>query len=197
MSIVAGGIVPGFSDPVLHSQQVFRRVLEAMSQPGRPVGLDALPPKAPGLGPEATAVCLALADFETPVWLDRAAAAAYDHLAFHCGCPRADTPERALFAVIADPRRMPPFDVFANGSDERPEHGATLILVVDALSTGIGPVLRGPGIPDHTRLTVHGVSDDFWPQVQANHVLFPRGVDLVLTCPGQVAALPRSIRLED
>jgi alpha-D-ribose 1-methylphosphonate 5-triphosphate synthase subunit PhnI len=56
MSTVAGGIVPGFSDPVLHSQQVFRRVLEAMSHPGRPVSLDALPPKAPGLGAEALAV---------------------------------------------------------------------------------------------------------------------------------------------
>jgi alpha-D-ribose 1-methylphosphonate 5-triphosphate synthase subunit PhnH len=197
MAAVAGSIVPGFADPVLQAQQVFRRVLEAMSRPGRPVRLDPLPPQPPGISAEATAVCLALADFETPVWLDAAAAAAREHLAFHCGCPHADTPARAVFAVIADSLRMPPLDAFARGSDERPEHGATLILAVGALSTDTGPVLRGPGIADRTRLAVHGVGDDFWDQVRANHALFPRGVDLLLTCPGQVAALPRSVRLED
>lgn len=197
MAAVAGGIVPGFADPVLQAQQVFRRVLEAMSRPGRPVRLDSLPPQPPGLSAEATAVCLALADFETPVWLDDAAAAAREHLAFHCGCPRADTPARAVFALIADPRRMPAFDAFASGSDERPEHGATLILAVEAVSTDTGPILRGPGIPDRPRLALYGVSDDFWEQVRANHALFPRGVDLLLTSPGLVVALPRSVRLED
>jgi alpha-D-ribose 1-methylphosphonate 5-triphosphate synthase subunit PhnH len=190
-------ISPGFADPVVQSQGVFRSVLEAMSRPGRPVALGSVPPRPPGLSAEAAAVCLALADFETPVWLDTAAAAARDYLAFHCGCPKAESPADAVFAVIGDPRRMPPLDVFANGTDERPEGGATLVLEVESMGTDRGMVLRGPGIAGLARLSVQGVGDDFREKLRANHALFPRGVDLILTCPGQVAALPRSLRLED
>src|SRR5260370_25126582 len=63
---------PGLADPVLDSQRIFRGVLDAMSHPGRIVAL-AVDDAAPGaLYPATEAVCLALVDFETPLWLDAA-----------------------------------------------------------------------------------------------------------------------------
>ena len=64
---------PGFLAPVADSQQVFRRVLRAMSEPGslQDIAVDLAPP-AP-LDRATAALCLTLLDFETPVWLDAAA----------------------------------------------------------------------------------------------------------------------------
>ena len=42
---------------------------------------------------------LTLVDNETPLWLDAAAAAARDWLAFHCGAAVVDTPIDAAFAL--------------------------------------------------------------------------------------------------
>src|SRR3546814_6405177 len=78
---------PGFVDPVLDSQSVFRTLLEAMSYPGRVVGTGAgLSVPAP-VSPAAAAACLTLADYETPLWLDTEAAPAREWLRFHCGSP--------------------------------------------------------------------------------------------------------------
>src|SRR3546814_18697075 len=56
---------PGFVDPVLDSQSVFRTLLEAMSYPGRVVGTGAgLSVPAP-VSPAAAAACLTLADYRS------------------------------------------------------------------------------------------------------------------------------------
>jgi alpha-D-ribose 1-methylphosphonate 5-triphosphate synthase subunit PhnH len=44
---------------------------------------------------------------------------------------------------------------------------------------------------------VQGVPRDFAARWQANHALYPRGTDLILCTQDQVAALPRSIAVED
>ena len=71
------------------SQQVFRLVLAAMSEPGsvHDIEVDMTPPAR--LDPATAAVCLTLLDFETPVWLDAAADSDETRawLRFHCGCP--------------------------------------------------------------------------------------------------------------
>jgi alpha-D-ribose 1-methylphosphonate 5-triphosphate synthase subunit PhnH len=191
----ATAIQPGFSDPVHQSQQVFRRVLDAMAHPGRVQVIAQPPAAAPGLSRAATAVCLSLLDFETPVWLDDVAADARDFLGFHCGVPVTPDPAQAAFAVIGDYEGLGDLDRFNTGTDERPDTSTTLVIEVESLVEGSGRTLAGPGIAGHVSLDVGGVDADFWQGIADNRALFPRGVDVVLTCGDRLAALPRSVRL--
>ena len=188
----------GLAEPVRDSQRIFRGVLEAMSHPGRVVSVADTGDEAGPLHAAARAVCLALVDFETPLWLDAAARTpeVVEHLRFHCGCPIVDEPGRARFALVADRARMPELDVFDAGTDEYPDRSATLIVQVTSLVEGVGRRLTGPGIPEAARLAAEGLPPGFWDGVRANHARFPRGVDLLLTSGPRLAALPRSTRVE-
>lgn len=186
-------IRPGFTDPGIASQRVFRVVLDAMSRPGR-IGTvtDELNPPAP-LAVGTAAICLALADHDTPLWLapELTTAATVAFLRFHCGCPIVDDPARAAFAVAAA-ATLPALDRFAPGDDAWPETSATVIVQVEALRPQ-GPLgLAGPGIESEHRLAADGLRDGIWDEWAANRGLFPCGVDLVLVAGRQVAALPRT-----
>lgn len=184
---------PGFADPVGGAQACFRAVLHAMSRPGELVeaGLDLAPP-AP-LCPAAGAVLLTVLDVETPVWLDEAAAAAREWIAFHCGAPTAASAACARFAVTVG---LPALHQFDMGSDEAPEASATVIVQVCALGAGSALRLEGPGIQGAAVLRAKGLPDHFAEQWHANRALFPRGIDLILCAGTTLAALPRSVSVE-
>ena len=189
-------MLAGLTDPTLDSQRIFRSLLEAMAHPGRIVDV-AVELQAPSpLHPAAAAACLTMLDFDTPLWLDEAAARpdAVEWLRFHSGAPIVSRPQAARFALIADPQGMP--DTFDSGTAEYPERSATLIVQVQSLLGGTGRRLRGPGIADEARLEVAGVPDAFWTWMAANHALFPCGVDVVLSAGRVIAALPRTTKVE-
>ncbi len=193
-------ISDGFDDPVMQTQAVFRAVLDATARPGRPreVTGPAAPPEP--MMPGTAAVLLALADLDTPLWLDRAMAGSggvADYLAFQCGAPRTDDPRRAVFAAIADPLAMPPLDAFALGSDEAPETSTTLLIQVADLRDDGGWRLTGPGIESAHRLAVDGLPDDFVAWRTGGRHLFPRGTDVILIAGRRLAALPRTTRIEE
>lgn len=189
----------GFADPVRESQRVFRATLDALAHPGRVVGVasSATPPVP--LAAATVAVLLTLLDYDTPTWLDAAAATrdAIEYVRFHCGAPLVATPAEARFAVVADASALPPFAAFDPGTDERPERSTTVILQVAGLRAGRGRRLRGPGIAGESRLDVVGAPAALWDGVRANLATFPRGIDVVLCAGGTVAALPRTTRVED
>jgi alpha-D-ribose 1-methylphosphonate 5-triphosphate synthase subunit PhnH len=189
--------LPGFGDPVDDSQRMFRLVLEAMAQPGRVVTLDAPVDVPPGpLGRAAIGVGLTLLDFETPVWLDEAATGAAAHFRFHCNCPLTAQPDQAGFAFIGAPSLLPALDSFALGCDAYPDRSTTLVLEVAALAAEGGLVLTGPGIRSSARFGVAGLRAGFWAERAALAALFPRGLDLILTCGDRLTALPRTTRVE-
>lgn len=196
--IAADSLGPGFADPVLDAQRVFRSVLQAMAQPGTVQDLPvSLAPPAP-LTPAAGAVLLALTDFETPVWLDAPARGAEVSawLRFHTGAPMVESPADAAFALVSEADALPPFAAFNSGTDESPESATTVVIQTPALTTGAGASLAGPGIPGRRHLDVAGVPADFWDRVRGNARLFPRGLDLILAAERQVAALPRTVQVE-
>jgi alpha-D-ribose 1-methylphosphonate 5-triphosphate synthase subunit PhnH len=180
----------GFADPVLDAQASFRAVLEAMSRPGRVQAVVAPPEVPPGLSPAAAAVLLTLVDAATPLRI-AAGTEAEAWLRFHCGCPVVT--ERAAF-VLDPAAELLSLDA---GTDEEPERGATLILEVAALEEGAGWRLTGPGIREAHRLRVTGAPDGFVNAWARNRARFPRGVDAILCAGTRIAALPRSVRIEE
>jgi len=187
-----------FADPVRDAQAAFRAVMNAMARPGSVQPVDGLTGAPAPLSPTAAAIAVALADYETPLWLDPALAAAPDvgaWLTFHTGARIIAEPARAAFALIADGAALPDLETFAQGTDIYPDRSTTLILQVSSLSAGSSLRLAGPGISGHAHLAVMGLPADIAPRLAANRVLFPRGVDLVLAGPEGVAALPRTTRV--
>ncbi|KQT19833.1 phosphonate C-P lyase system protein PhnH [Methylobacterium sp. Leaf399] len=171
--------------------------MEALSRPGRLLPLvTTLMPPAP-LTPELAALALALADADTPVWLDaplRTDPAVAGFLRFHTGAPIVAEPAQAAFALIADPGRCPAFTAFAQGSLAYPDASATLVLAVAALSDEKGLAFEGPGIRGTARLDAAPLPADWPSRLAHNHAGFPQGLDLLFVAAGRLAALPRSAR---
>jgi alpha-D-ribose 1-methylphosphonate 5-triphosphate synthase subunit PhnH len=190
----------GFAAPVYDAQACFRSVLEALARPGQIQRLAALPTPPAGLGAAQSALLLALADHDTPVWLASAlrSGEAGDYLRFHCGCPLITNTADAQFVMLSGPSalaELPALDDLRVGEPNFPDRSATLIVEVAELAAG-GPLhLRGPGIADQIGLFVAGWTDAATTLVQTNRRRFPLGVDLVLTCGDRVAGLPRTVHL--
>jgi alpha-D-ribose 1-methylphosphonate 5-triphosphate synthase subunit PhnH len=190
------GLCAGFSDTGLQSQQVFRRVLAALSEPGT---LHDLPEgNAPdGLHIASYQVCLALLDAETPLWIEPSlkTQAIVNALRFHCGCPVVNTPEQAEFALVT-----PDFEgdlaCFALGSHEYPDRSTTLIVQVDNLDEAGQWTLSGPGISDRRSVGVTGLNARWSDMITDNRALFPCGVDLLFTAGPRLMGLPRTTKVE-
>jgi alpha-D-ribose 1-methylphosphonate 5-triphosphate synthase subunit PhnH len=83
------------------------------------------------------------------------------------------------------------------GTEEEPQDGATLILEVAGLEENAGWRLTGPGIRDFHALRVIGAPPGFVAGWARNRARFPRGVDVILTADDRLAALPRTVRIEE
>ena len=186
----------GFAEPGDDAQRTFRTVLTALSEPGRIMQLPVALPIGLPPGPAALGLLLALADGDTSLWLDDPARPAAPYLRFHTGAPIVTRAAAAVFALVGDGARCPPLDAFDGGSEDYPDRSATLVLEVSHLAEGGPLILRGPGIADRRSLTVGGLPPGFCDQWAANHALFPRGIDVLLTCGDRLVGLPRSVILE-
>jgi alpha-D-ribose 1-methylphosphonate 5-triphosphate synthase subunit PhnH len=187
----------GFADPVHESQRVFRMALDAMARPGRITRLTSLlAPPSPLFGTSAS-LLLALADFETAIWLDDALAdghAVGEFIRFHTGARLTRERHEANFAIIANSSRIPPLASFAQGTPEYPDRSTTLIIQVNTLDD-LGWKLSGPGIRGLASFSATPLPHDFPHQLTANRAQFPLGVDLIFVTPSEIAAVPRSTKI--
>lgn len=185
-------LAPGFRDPVLGSQAVFRSVLTALSRPGLVQPLAGVDDAPDALGPVGAAVLLTLVDFETPLWLSPGADDAYSrsYLAFHTGAPIVDVPHQAAFLFLAQGDAVPPLEEMRIGDSKYPDRSTTLILSVESFTRS--HTLSGPGIQDSISFGAQGLCEGFWTLAMGNHALYPLGVDFIFAGPQSVAGLPRS-----
>jgi len=190
----------GLQDPVLGSQSIFRAMLEALSRPGIPVQVPALGVEGSDeLPPEVLTLLVSICDHDTPVWLEQALRAPPlgRWLAFHCSAPMTADPLQAGFAVLhgsSAPSAM--LDQFALGDVRYPERSTTVIITCDDLTSGAPIALTGPGVEARLTIRPSGLPGDFLAMAQANHEMFPRGVDILLVAGSQMVGLPRSTKLE-
>lgn len=192
-------ISPGFSDPVFQSQAAFRALLAALSEPGtlQCVTGDITPPE--GLATATATALLALADYETPVWLPEALrdgpAAAW--LRFHCGVALVDGPIKAAFAVLDGATDEPKLSDFNLGTDQFPDRSTTVIVQVAGLEGGAALTLSGPGIPGERTIDAQGLRPGFTDELRENGALYPLGVDVVLAHGAGLVGLPRSTQIKE
>jgi len=184
---------PAFVDPVLDAQRGFRAALKALAEPGLIQHLPSAP-RLDGLAPATYALCLALLDIDTPLWL----APSFDtplvraNLAFHCGCPLTDKREEAVFALLGE-QDLLDLSGFDHGNDRYPDQSCTLLVQLTDLQSGRGLRWRGPGIK--TQRQVHlPVPQAFWLERQRREA-FPRGLDVMFSAGFHLIGLPRSSRL--
>ncbi len=195
----ATGATPaGSNAESLRAQRTFTALMRVMSEPGRIEKMDA-PAGIPGALPAGLAtVACALADFETPLWLDPHLAgneAVARYLRFQTGAPLVADAGKASFALVSNAEELPPFDHFALGSQDYPDRSATIVMEVQSFASATRYDLTGPGIETSRSFAPGPLPADFEDRMNANRALFPRGVDLILTSKGEVASLPRSTRV--
>ena len=185
-------LTAGFTDPIIGAQACFRAVLDAMSRPGRVHTISGLVPPPP-LCVAAAAVLLTLVDHETPLWLDPTAGDAADWIAFHCGAPTVSIGSCAFAMSLG----LPDLTRLPLGTHEAPETSATAIVQLPALTGGPALRLSGPGLKDSAILAPAGLPGDFVARWRGNHGLFPAGIDLILCAGNALAALPRSVSIQE
>ena len=177
----------GFADPPVEAARAFRAALDAMARPGTVRRIGGARPPGP-LSPAAGALALALCDADAPVWLapslDVEAVRAW--LRFHTGAVLVAKREAAFAFGRWD--ELVPLGDFATGEPDYPDRSATLVVEVARL--GRDHRLTGPGIEGEAWL---GVPD---PAARRAAMRFPLGLDLFLTCGAELAALPRTTRVE-
>ncbi|MGD8938053.1 MAG: phosphonate C-P lyase system protein PhnH [Gammaproteobacteria bacterium] len=169
-------------------QQHFRLLLDAMARPGKCQTLINVPDN----GPCALAVLATLLDAEVSLADPHALLDSADWPMLQAKSTNAETAD----FVLCDGTRTPDFTPKL-GSLHSPELSATLILMVEELGQGNTHLqLSGPGIAGSQTLMIKGL-DSQWLVLREDWVCaFPMGVDLILVAGKQVAALPRTSKVE-
>ena len=208
MHMTSDSLLPGFADPVFDSQSVFRTVLDALSHPGRICNVASDNAGPAPLMPATTALCLALLDFESRVWLQPEArdsdpnSALHRYLRFHCGCPITMDSRSAHFAIVHDAKSLPSLNTFHPGDAVFPDRSTTVIIQVSKLvgdeddQNAVTVRLRGPGIRATASFACAGLPSRFWQEWRENAELFPLGVDVILVDGKRMVGLPRTVRVE-
>jgi alpha-D-ribose 1-methylphosphonate 5-triphosphate synthase subunit PhnH len=195
-SLPASLLQPAFADPVLDAQRSFRAALKALAGPGVAQSLLATqtPPHLEGLAAASHALCLALLDVGTPLWL----APAFDtqairaNLTFHCGCPIVSDRQNARFALLDD-SQLHDLSGFDLGNDRYPDQSCTLLVQLPSLQGGTQLAWQGPGIETRNHVSLP-LQEAFWREREARND-FPRGIDVFFVAGSELLGLPRSTQV--
>ncbi len=192
-----GVLLPAFQDPVHDAQQTFRLLMDVFAAPATIRNFSPAVMGPSGLLPVTTAILLALADADAPVWIDSGREnyrGIADYLRFHTGARIVSDPAEASFAVVDGNDDIDCFR-FNTGTPEYPDRSTTVVVQSEQLiASGLrytGPGLKQP-VMFSARPLWHSFADDF----AANGNLFPCGLDFIVVATGQLAAMPRSLRCD-
>jgi alpha-D-ribose 1-methylphosphonate 5-triphosphate synthase subunit PhnH len=192
---MSANLEPAF-DKVFDTQRIYRLMLDAMARPGKILALprlDIYPPS--GLSGYASGLAFTLLDGETSFAVLPGNSPWQDYLAVNTGA-RPVSPADAEFVLLAGGEYAPQIAGVSRGSLLAPERGATLFVMVDALSANGGGVrltLTGPGIEKRREVAVDGLNLANLDNILTLNQEYPLGVDTFFTDrQGCLMALPRS-----
>ncbi|MEO1730523.1 MAG: phosphonate C-P lyase system protein PhnH [Pseudomonadota bacterium] len=188
-------IEPGFENPAIDAQRVFRAVMEGWARPGQLVDVSGFGASTVGIDHASAAVALTLVDADTPTYLAPSAERAAPWLRFHCGCPILEASEKASF-VFGSAKELTDLSRFAHGSAMEPELGARVIAAVDSLESGDAYLLTGPGVDAEQRISISGLPDALLEARTKLRRHFPAGVDFVFVAGSRLVCLPRTTLIQ-
>ena len=178
-------------DPVWQAdiqQAHFRLLLDAMAYPGRCLNLKKLPKD----GTVALTVLSTLLDAEVSLADPHKLLKEDDWQMLQTKSASTDEADY----ILCDGSQFTNFTP-KTGSLKSPEQSATLILVVNKLGEGeLKLNLSGPGIQVNQLLSVTGLAGQWLALHEECNISFPLGVDLILIDDTQIAALPRTTKVE-
>lgn len=192
-----GALSPAFADPVHDAQRTFRLLMEAYSAPATICSIAPVLQPPTGLNGVTTSIILTLADTDAPVWLDSPLDDRNDiadYIQFHTGARIVTDPGQAAFAIV-DGARDQDCTRFNSGTLEYPDRSTTLIIQTNKLLAS-GMRFSGPGLKHPVMFSAQPLWPSFEKDWRANSRFFPRGLDFIFTAPEQLAAMPRSLRLD-
>ncbi|MCE9941055.1 phosphonate C-P lyase system protein PhnH [Serratia liquefaciens] len=189
-------LLTGFTQPIDQSQQTFRLILKALSEPGPVVTLQGSP-TWDRLNAASTAALLTLADQETPIQLspELKSEQALTNIRFHSGAPLAERAEEVCFALFDSQLQATDLQALPHGSEISPEFSATVIVQLASLEQGAALRLTGPGI-EHQRIISPQLPPALLDYLLNRPQRFPLGLDFLLTCGECLLALPRTTHVE-
>lgn len=180
----------------IREHEAFRSVLEAVARPGtvRDLVRGGLPGDA---ALDLLLDCLLDPECSLGV-LDEGILPAARGARERTGCAGA-RPESADFALCGPDGAGARLLTLRQGEPEYPDRSCTVVYRVRGLSALGGRWLwSGPGIRDGIRPKVDGIPDSEWRHLKAANAVYPMGIDcLFLDDRGRIAAMPRSVRIEE
>lgn len=184
----------GFKDKTFESQEAFRLILQATSNPGKKIQFTNDYHSRENLNASSINIIFTLLDLDTNVFIQSAQESNISNfIKLHTGAPITKNKVESDFAVVTDGDLD--FDSFNEGLDQYPDKATTLIIQIHSMSQGEDFVLSGPGIKNSNRITLSGIPHNFKEKVNANSSKFPLGVDIFLTCKNELISLPRTIKI--
>jgi alpha-D-ribose 1-methylphosphonate 5-triphosphate synthase subunit PhnH len=189
-------------DPNGHrSQKSYRRLLQALSRPGRIVRLEGLAGAPSFAAAVAFAECLLDSAVGFCVIDGGRAQALQTALAGATGA-RPERLETADFVFFSEGGSRGGARLAKRGTSESPEDGATLVYCLEAQPAVVSDRLRvrltGPGIPGRDGIVpeMNGIPVEEFQELMAVNADYPLGVDAFFVRPsGEVMGLPRSTRI--
>lgn len=186
-------MLAGLSNPTHASQQAFRAMLKAMSEPATLVDID-VATAWENLNSASVGVLLTLCDQNTTLYFSDALhnESVIKSTQFHTQAVVGEA-HNAHFAFITSSE----FDAddYYHGDETYPEHSATVIIQVDSLTDGQPLTLSGAGI-ETTKVIAPSISDALLAHYQRQTERYPLGIDTILTCGNQLMAIPRTTNVE-
>jgi alpha-D-ribose 1-methylphosphonate 5-triphosphate synthase subunit PhnH len=181
-------------EKVLHTQRLFRALMQAMSNPGMIVPVEKQP--------ETTllqSICETLLDHEVLLAVVGQGVDTnfINDIRMFCAC-RCVPIENADYVVVFGGSSGGQLINISVGTPEQPDRGATVIYPVDHLNARgrVKITLNGPGIRKESEIFLDGVDAQELELARQLNSRFPLGIDLLFCDSESVLALPRSTRME-
>jgi phosphonate C-P lyase system protein PhnH len=183
------------------SQKNYRRLLQAMSRPGRVVRLESLNGVSLFAAEMAVAECLLDSEVGFCVAGDGRAQALQAAIAGFTGA-RLESLQSADFVFLAEGDSRGGVHRAKRGRSEFPEEGATLVYCLESPPAEVSDRFRvrltGPGIPGSSGIApeMPGIPVQAFQDLMIVNADYPLGVDAFFVRPNaEVMGLPRSTRI--